>query len=233
MATSFHRLKNINTQTKNLINGYIKSCQNELFGELCQENPYYNIPQLINNYCMLFYEVFKWYKKRHGPGLELVSDTKVKVTDVHHWAICMFENEISNETCDTFSVTFQVISFGRMEDICFGYATGKSLEESIKVWTQPLGRESNRNTTTSWTFCGALYYCDFKESFTAVQKSGSMKYSADDLFKISFDFKTKKVRVFQNNQEKGCKDLLTTKLWIGFALYSKGNSIEMVDYRYD
>ena len=114
---SFERLKTIGGPTKNLINGFIRNCQNELFGEIAADNPYYNIPPLINKYCILFYELFRWYKQSYGDGLKFISDTEVTVQekDIDHrrWLTCIFENVISDTFCNKFSITFKIKSYGK------------------------------------------------------------------------------------------------------------------------
>ena len=90
---AFERLKSIANPTKDLINGYIRVCQNELFGDIAIENPYYNIPPLINNHCILFYEAYTWYKKRHGNGIEFLSNIEV-VSSETGWSCCILDNEI-------------------------------------------------------------------------------------------------------------------------------------------
>ena len=100
-SSSFERLRKVATPTKHLINGYIRESQVQLFDDIAINNPYYNIPQLINNHCMLFYHVFTWYKEKHGDGVEFVSETKVNMTETSDtlWApaLCMFKSKISSD----------------------------------------------------------------------------------------------------------------------------------------
>ena len=77
MSFSIERLKAAPVSTKLLINGYMRECQQSLFGAVSKQNPYYSIPQLVNNHCILFYELFTWYHKKHGDGIEFISDTKI------------------------------------------------------------------------------------------------------------------------------------------------------------
>ena len=107
MSTNFERLKQISTPIKQLVNGYIRQCQDELFGEMAADNPYYNIPQLINNHCILFYDTFAWYRGKHGDDLEFISDTEVTMYDGTPNSLCMFENVISSAFCDRFEITFK------------------------------------------------------------------------------------------------------------------------------
>ena len=68
MSNSFERLRTILPKVKFLVNGYIRICiQNKLFKQQSMEKAYYNIPQLINNHCILYYngpkvtdEELKW-----------------------------------------------------------------------------------------------------------------------------------------------------------------------------
>ena len=73
MATSLERLKSISLVTKDLVTGFIRQCEKDLFAELIEQSSYYHIPQLVINHCILFYETFAWYKENHGEGLEFIS----------------------------------------------------------------------------------------------------------------------------------------------------------------
>lgn len=232
--SSYLRTKQISTREKDLINGYIREYQNKLFGTLAEESPYYNIPQLINICCMAFYEVFTWYKEKHGERLEFISDKRVRVKKEDIWSVCLYETEISNKICDKFDITFKVISFGidrRDLDFCIGYATGDTLETSIENWEECIGEDNNKQTSAAWAFWeSSLVYNGFCEYETS---DSDMNYSPNDLLRLLFDFKTNKVKIYQNGEEKDCKDLGATKFWIGLSLRYQGTEIEMVEYKYD
>ena len=110
MSISFDRLKAVSIHTKLWINGYIRECQETLFGEIVKENPYFNIPQLVNNHCILFYELFKWYKQKHGRGIKFLSDTEVvrEEEETGGNPVCMIKNSVPNACCDGFDVSFKI-----------------------------------------------------------------------------------------------------------------------------
>lgn len=233
--STFERLKQIDPKIKDLVNGYIRMCQNQLFGEMTKQSAYYNIPQLINNHCLLFYETFTWYNKDQHYNLEFISDTEVKVADTHDWSTCMFANEISDKICKKFSAVFEIIEFGECEFglyFCVGYTTSSSLEESIKDWHEPLGENENTFTSVSWAFCDTFlqHSADARE-FQDV--SDDMQYAHGDLLKISFNFIDKTAKIYHNDVEKDCRDLTTFKLWIGLSLFYKGTQIKLIEYKYD
>ena len=176
---------------------------------------------------------FSWYKEKHGERLDFLSDTEVMVKDFG-WSVCMFENQISNEICDKFDITFKIISFGgdgSHLDFCIGYATGNTLEESIQDWGTCLGEEDNSDTSASWAFwASSLLYNGFGDYGNI---NNSINYSTDDLLRILFDFKAKTVKVYHNGKEKNSKDLKATKFWIGLSMRYEGNQITMVEYKYD
>ena len=229
--STFERIKQINQRTKDLINGYIRECQDTLFGDLVDDNAFYNIPQLINTHCMAFYQVFTWYKKKHSDGLKFLSDSEVIVSHFNRWRTCFFENEISNKICNKFDITFKVISFGKEKeepDFCIGYTTTNTIEESMIDWQLCLGETENKHTSAAWAFYSThLFYngnCIVWES---------MEYSPGDLLRVSFDFEKNTVKVYQNAEEKDCQGLEATKLWIGLSMTYEGNQITMVEYKYD
>ena len=233
MAFSFDRLKHISIPTKHLINGYIRNCQAQLFGEIAANNPYYNIPQLINNHCILFYELFTWYKNDKQQGVKFISDTEAK-SIADGWTTCLFENVISNDICDKFSITFKVISF-RMNkdtpDFDIGYTLENTIEESMKEWYSPLGEGNNKQTSASWNICGSTLYSYTRRGLSTVKMN--VKYSVGDTFRLLFDFKEKKVKIYYNDEENDCENLNVTKLWVGMSLYYKGSQIKMIEYKYD
>ena len=238
MATSFRRLGCIGSRTKDLINGYIRECQEKLFGELASNNPYYNIPQLVNNHCMLFYELFTWYKRQYGDGIHFISDTVVTVIKSAGrsgiWPTCMFENVISKQVCDKFSITFKIKSFGTVKsypDFYIGYSTGDTLPASIKNWNQQLGECENTKTSKSWGIYNTRL-CISRDGRAWYTIKQGMKYALDDLLKVVFDFKEQKVTIYQNDKEEDSQELMETRLWIGLSFYNRGETVEMVEYRY-
>ena len=145
-----------------MINGYIRECQDNLFGDFAEENPYFNIPELINNHCILFYELLTWYKTKHGDSIEFISDTEVKLTGEHvDFKTCMLDTAISNGFCDKFDITFKAKDFGKENKIGFdiGYSFGESLESSIADWNEELGYGDNAAASKGFCFLvGSLYY---------------------------------------------------------------------------
>lgn len=233
MSLSFQRLASITPLIKKLVNGYIRKCQNELFGDIANDYPYYNIPQLVNNHCILFYEIFKWYTKKHGDDIEFISDTEVKYNGYNSkLSTCSFENEISSQFCDTFSITFKLKSLGsKRPSFDIGYVTGDSLDKSIKDWNKELAESVNQDI--SWGFCFYVDSVYYLHDNSAEMSSSTTKYCVDDSIKLLFDFKDMKVRVYHNDKELDCRDLNADKLWIGLTLFNQGTILKMVDYKYD
>ena len=243
MSISVQRLKHISLPTKDLINGYIRNVQNELFGDIANDNPYYNIPQLINNHCILFYESFTWYKEHHGDGLKFISDTQVTVETRKggKWLTCMFENVISNKFCKKFSITFKIKSFGKPSetdpqfniypDFYIGYTKQPTLEESILNWNDQLGEYRNAATTCSWGIYSAqLCHSGDGDAFDRVK---TMKYSVGDLLKMVLDFDQQKAKIYHNNIEQDSRDFKVTTLWVGVSLNYLYETVEMVEYKYE
>ena len=243
-SSSFNRLKNIALPTKNLINGYIRLCEKELFADIAEDNPYYNIPQLINNHCMLFYEIFAWFRKYCGAELEFLSDTEVTMGEKEKsrnyvWLTCMFENMISSDICDAFSISFKIQSFGKglyddkmrtTPDFYIGYTKGDTLEESIKDWEQQLGENENAETSSSWCFNeGNVSHSGEGDKFKKVK---DISYEVGDILKIEFDFMKQEVKVYHNDEEADCRKLLTDKVWVGVSLGYPGETVEMIGYKY-
>ena len=205
----------------------------KLFGDIAMDHPYFNIPQLINNHCMLFYELFTWYKNDKQDGVEFISDTEVKSYS-EGWTTCMIDNEISNEICDKFSITFKVISFRDHHDtpdFDIGYTLKDTLEESITNWQSPLGEMGNKTTSASWNLYGSILYYNGLSALVTTKRN--VKYLLGDTFRVLVDFKENKVKLYHNDEEWDCKELNVTKLWIGVSLYYVGTQIKIIQYKYD
>ena len=234
MSTFFDRLKSIALPTKDLINGYVRRCQKELFDDIAIDNPYYYIPQLINDHCMLFYEVWRWYRKNYGQGIKFLSDTEVTVENDDGWMTCMFENAISNDFCHLFSITFKLKSFGTdlsAPDFYIGYTTGPSLETSILNWTHIIGEDHNASSSCAWdVYDDELFFSGEGKNFDQVGYYS--KYHVNDLFKLVIDFGANSVSIYHNDFEADSRKINAKKLWVGFSLGYCHNRIEMVGYEY-
>lgn len=241
MSHSFERLKYISIPIKDLINGYIRRCQIQLFGDIANTITYYNIPELINIHCILFYDIFTWYRKKHGNGIEFISDTEVKMnqaTDKSNGrsdAVCMLATKISNQFCDQFSITFKSKSFA-IEEIFLafdiGYVVardGLDLEESVKDWNHELGSQSNKDTSFAFSiYNDELYY--MTDSIAHYLRD--IHYSLGDSISLLFDFQRKVVWFYHNYKVMDCRSINGDAFWIGLCLMKKDTIIEMVDYKF-
>ena len=249
-ASTQERLKSVGNHTKSLINGYIRSSQFNLFGDIVNENPYYNIPGLIHYHIMLFYEAFTWYKEKYGDGLKFISDTEVKLEKnpgEHEalWPTCLFGNELSDTVCDKFSISFKIKAFGSDPDFeglecCdfyIGYLFGNTndtIPSSITNWYDQLGQYSIKNTSYSWGFYkNELKYSHGETVWHQVENDCESEWKIGDIIRLLFDFKKKKVRVYHNDKQRDCVEMKGTNLWIGLSFHDNGSQIEMIDYKYD
>ena len=243
MSTKYKRLKGIDKRTELLIDGFLRECQHNLFGELMNINPYYNIPKLVNNHCMLFYETLVWHTKHVGTDIEFTSNRIVKKTQCSGgWSTCMFDNEISKDTCNKFMITFKINAFGSTEateykypNFYFGWTTGETLKESIKTWNQQLGEQKNKMSSVSWCiYTKSIHLSDKDRYFQSITKN-LYEYEIGDRFTVRFDFIKKKVGLYYNDDESAAdeRDLGTDKLWIGFSFYFKNEIIEVIDHCYE
>ena len=234
--STFDRLKFVTFQTKDLINGYIKDCQDQLFGDIAIDNPYYNIPQPVNNHIMLFNGIFTWYRSKYGKGLKLVSNTAVTVQEMDEDEFsaktCMFANVISKELCNKFSITFKIEhpDKSREVDVHIGHTKESSLEESIKDWNQPLGYFNNMMTTCKWNIYSDGVY--FSGEDTYFKKVREIKYTNGDLFKVIFNFEGMQVAIHHKEDEVDLRELCVTKLWIGCSIFCPGDKVEMIEYKF-
>ena len=97
-----------------------------------------------------------------------------------------------------------------------------------------IGRKKNTNTSCSWDFCGeASYFSGQGKEFCYVPHAGSIKYSLNDLLRLEIDFKEKTAIMYHNNKEKDRRDLKVNTVWIGLSFANKGETVEMIQYKYD
>ena len=146
----------------------------------------------------------------------------------------MFENEICDKYCKQFSISFKIKSYGlgnTHPDFYIGYATGENLEASIIDWQEQLGEGSNVKTSKSWgCYNGYLHHSDELKAFRKVKP---LTYSIGDELKMVFNFESKKVKFYHNDTEQDCQDLIATKIWIGLSFAVKGETVEMIHYKYE
>lgn len=231
MSLNFNRLKSIAPFTKGLTNGYIRKCQDELFGDIAMNNPYYNIPQLVNNHIMLFYELWTWYKGNYGAGLKFISDSEVTCEDNIGWKTCMFENAISQEICNKFNITFK-LKEAESIDFYIGYTKGETIESSIRSWSDQIGEGYNEETSCAWdVYDDELCFSGEGECFVNVVED--ITYSVGDLFKLVIDFEANAVRIYHNDNELDSREIHVKKLWIGFSFGYAKTTIEVLHYEYE
>eukprot|EP01084_Bolivina_argentea_P209045 356180_1 len=59
--TFFQNLNNVNDQSKLIVYGYLREFQNDTFYEISKLNPYYNVPEIVQNICLIYYHAYdKW-----------------------------------------------------------------------------------------------------------------------------------------------------------------------------
>ena len=105
------------------------------------------------------------------------------------------------------------------------------MKESIKNWNEQLGEISNQYTTSSWCLhLDNLYHSGEGDNFHRVT---SLRIKVGDLSKIEFDFIEKTVKMFHNDIEMYCRELLVRKLWVGVSLNYFCETIQMIEYKYD
>eukprot|EP01084_Bolivina_argentea_P209043 356177_1 len=57
----FQKRNNVNNKSKLIVYGYLREFQNNTFGEISKINPYYNMPQIVENICLIYYYLYdKW-----------------------------------------------------------------------------------------------------------------------------------------------------------------------------
>ena len=184
---------------------------------------------------MLFYEIFTWYKKKHGRRLEFVSDTEVRSPERvgSTMRTCLFENEISDSICDRFSITFKIKVIGRSSsNFYIGYAFGGDIiEHSVRNWDVQLGQIDNKHISESW----CLWNDEVRYSFgddQFVARGNRYKFKENDLIRLAFDFQKKSVTIYYDGKAQHGTDLQATKFWVGVSLHFGGDQVEMVEYKY-
>ena len=135
---------------KQLIHGWIRQQQNDLFADKAIINPFYNIPPLVINCCILFYQTMILYIEQYGQDLDFLSSTEVRLSrrKSSKWSTCVFQEEISNQFCNECSITFKIKSYGdnmNYFDFHIGYITGDSINGSISNWNEALGQRHTKS----------------------------------------------------------------------------------------
>ena len=127
MAVSHKQLKNCDTKTRNIVNGYIHEAQ-QLFP--WNENSYFIIPQLINHICLLFYWIkFAFNKEYIGKDIEFINNTTIKKINTDNHSNVAIGGSISGEVCDIFRIEYH-FRMNSQRDFCpyFGFYKGAVID---------------------------------------------------------------------------------------------------------
>ena len=71
----FERVKKVNKRDSLIVYGYLRECEKDLFSELRESNPYYNLPEIMQNVCLIYYHIAdEWDPKYVGVHHKLTKD---------------------------------------------------------------------------------------------------------------------------------------------------------------
>ena len=73
MAQDYHKIKHINQDIQNCVNGFMRECRQQL----PKDNQYYDIPSLIIYTCMLYYHIVEYFTDAHGPNIILLDNNSI------------------------------------------------------------------------------------------------------------------------------------------------------------
>ena len=117
MATKqlFDEIKKIDERTKIIVLGYIRLCQKLLSSK---NNPYYNIPELINYLCIIYYHHSEYFTK-HGQFIQLNqnNDTITRILKVSNTDNSVYGNILIDAAVNLniiYSWTFKIIESSLM-----------------------------------------------------------------------------------------------------------------------
>ena len=110
------------------------------------------------------------------------------------------------------------------------------MEKSIKNWDYTFADAYNKDTSRCYWFVND----EIRKSgegkwgiWVAGGMFGGVKYSIGAEIKLLFDFEKDLIAVYLDDVKKHSCKLTIKRLWVGVALYNKGETIEMVQCRYD
>eukprot|EP01084_Bolivina_argentea_P209042 356176_1 len=72
--TFFHKLNNVNDKSKLIVYGYLREFQNDTFHEICKVNPYYNIPEIIQNICVIYYHLYDEWDSQYIANVHTLNE---------------------------------------------------------------------------------------------------------------------------------------------------------------
>ena len=107
----YHQMKNIDVKDRDLINGYIRENEKNVFQDQ-KDNPYYNIPGLINYLCLSFwYDLNEFDPNLCGKTMEISEDCKLVSAINEEFSSCFGKKVIeSTNNNATYIWKFQNVS---------------------------------------------------------------------------------------------------------------------------
>eukprot|EP01084_Bolivina_argentea_P088491 159761_1 len=70
----FQKLSNVNHRSKLIVYGYVREFQNDTFDEMSTVNPYYNIPEIIQNICLIYYHVYDIWDSQYIANVHTLNE---------------------------------------------------------------------------------------------------------------------------------------------------------------
>ena len=135
--TIFDRVKNIPNKHKLLVSGFIRNCERELF-ELCSDDIFYSIPELVTVTCLLFYHIADVFQDISDDliksGMDNNTITKDKAAK-NGWKCCAYGSYwIDSMSKDIYSWNFDIIRNPDDGNMAVGFVSNLHHQQVNRDW---------------------------------------------------------------------------------------------------
>ena len=186
------RPRRVNERTLNIVNGYMRGAQILL---PYQSNPYFNIPALIVNLCLGFYNNPEYFTVCNE-GLKLKDEEKVIDSDSSYDGTCYGYVDIMNDTDWKYVWTFKIIKYPQWSLLAIG------IDASDKAYFD----EDFHDCDNESHYYGFEIYCNGSgELYTLEKRKGryGVMVGDGDVIKMDLNVNDKTLKYYINDQDQG------------------------------
>ena len=234
MTLNLRDVKDVDNRTKMLINGFNREAR-QLFP---QDIPYYNIPSIVNHFCLLFYWQRDYFKILDNDDITLSDDkleAKVSDTTFKNWNTLYGAMIFDDETFQNTIIEYEVAPNREGQNFgAIGIVSAGEEQENVDKLTWS---GSNHKQVCCW-------HCSTGSDFYSI---GSMKvvrgdgfgdcyhHSNEDKFRVTIDIKDKSVTFWSitKGKEIGTYFGVDYSIKYRFAVsMTKGSSIKILSVKF-
>ena len=197
-------------------------------------NPYYNIPILVNHICCSYYYILIGFNSNtNSKEFKIRNNSqrveKIKTSWVELW---IGNNAITNKMCDGFEIEYtikHVYNKYSGNHFFLAFSTDKNYKDPIYSVTG--SAMLIKIEKQSLIFTNRLREHN-ETSHKSVQVKIKKYYNVDDVFKLRIDFKSKTAIFYHGNNELVQETFNSNKIYPKLILFWESTIIEITNWKF-